>query len=485
MLCYIKDFKSFKTIAKYDAVSYALPDGVDGSITIYHKTPAELTRTIVGTWLVINDGFSLEGGDISYSVTTNSAGGYDIEINDPQINRKDYALSNGGKNVELFSKQRKVRQRIYYVSECTPNDDSIELKIVHPIYAFDRPVVYTDETTYGTAIYNILLNNYGSNCPDSEYLMSCLSISNSDSTECTVETDEYGYVVPCDLFEQARKDGVVIDFSIGNNETLKVDIYSTNYQTGVIVFGDGHSQLSSESYDASYCAKVTIMHDIFTHVNWEFGTVETGTGAPIYYENWYRRMITGYINIPKNTTVRVVPSPGYRYVVYYYDTNKSLQNFYGYYQEPKSITFEDDGYVLILFGHLEETDIDRQESSDALSLKLFETIDYYLNSNNEIVDVMPSSRAYGNWKVYTASENESPLYVAIGAFSHNRDNHKIEFYSDQYFEYYQPVRLRLRNEVFDTIITSRVHRNTDDRYYYTCGNLATTLTDKLKKIEKN
>ena len=482
MLCYIKDFKSFKTIAKYDAVSYALPDGVDGSITIYHKTPAELTRTIVGTWLVINDGFSFEGDNISYSVTTNSAGGYDIEINDPQISRKDSALSNGGKNVELFSKQRKVRQRIYYVSECTPNDDSIELKIVHPIYAFDRPVIYTNETTYGTAIYNILLNNYGSNCPDSEYLMSCLSISNSDSTECVVETDEYGYVVPCDLFEQARKDGVAIDFSIGNNETLKVDIYSTNYKIGVIVFGDGHSQLQSESYDASYCTKATIIYNIgrLGDLNWENKTI-TGSGAIIDDRT---RICSDLIELEDKTSISISSENGFKHDIEMYSKSGTHLGS-SQWQEKENKYFYSSGInIRLLLAYSNNASITPEENR-YLTCSIAVAHDYYLSTENEISSTPPSNRAHGKWKYYTASENESPLYVAIGAFSHNSDNHKIEFYSDQYFEYYQPVRLRLRNEVFDTIITSRVHRNTDDRYYYTCGNLATTLTDKLKKIEKN
>ena len=75
--------------------------------------------------------------------------------------------------------------------------------------------------------------------------------------------------------------------------------------------------------------------------------------------------------------------------------------------------------------------------------------------------------------------------VATGAFSGNSDNHKIEFYSDKRFEYYQPMILRLRGEILETIITSRTLSRNDGRYFYKCGNLMTTLTDHVRGLEKS
>lgn len=484
MLCYIKDFKSFKTIAKYDAVNYALPDGVDGLITINHKAPAELTKTIIGNWLIINDGFTYEEPSLTYEVTLNSAGGYDLDINGSSIRRNNSLLSSGGMAVDLFSKVRKIRQLVYYISECTPSDETLELKIVHPIYAFSRPVIYSGVSTYGGEIYNILLDNYSVNCPDSEYKMNYLDVESTDTTECTIEPDAYGYIVPSEVFEMARKDGVNIDFSITSSDRLKINVYSNSNKTvGNIIFGDGHSQLSSESYDESYCAKATVLHDIPSRLNWKYGVVQDGHIE--YQDNWFICMVSEYIQIPSNSTVVCDAIDGYKYIVYYFDDNLNLISGTNYNQGKTKNNYSNSGYIVVLFSKNDETDIDQQESYNAISVTIFETINFYLSSENEISTTPPANRVHGAWKFFNASENESPLYVAIGAFSHNSDNHKIEFYSDQYFEYYQPVKLRLRNEVFETIITSRVHRNTDDRYYYTCGNLAITLTDKLKKIEKN
>ena len=324
MRCYIKDFKTFLTIAKFDATSYSLPDGTKGEIVIYQKDPVDLRTKYVGMWVIINS-------------------------------------------------------EIFYISEVTPNDDYVSLEIQPPIYAFTRQVEYDGSTTYGTLITNILNNDFGANCSDTEYRLNYLSVTNTDTTACLIETDDYGFIIPCDIFDDALYAGVAIDFSYTNTE-LNVDIHTANYDEGVVAFNDGKTILEAESYDPNFIAKVTVLHRLET-------------------EN---------------------------------------------------------------------------EGDDE-----FEEIHYYLSTDNQISTTPPVNRAKGIWKYYTASADESPLSVAIGAFSHNNDNHKIEFHCPTRFNLYQKIRMRLRGELFNTIITSRVLSSDDSRYYYTCGNLATTLTEKV------
>ena len=325
MLCYIKDFKTFTTLAKYDATSWSLPEGTNGEVVIYQKNPVELTTKYVGMWLIIN-------------------------------------------------------HEIFYISEATPNDDNISLEIQPPIYAFKRQVFYEGQTTYGALIAYILTNDYGVNCPDADYSLSYLSVTNTDATQCNIETDDYGYIIPCDIFDDALYYGVAIDF-VYTNTGLSVQVYTANYETGVILFNDGKTVLESESYDPNFIAKATVLH------------------------------------------------------------------------------------------RLEVVEEDDPE---------YEVIDYYLSADNQISTTPPQNRAKGVWKYYTAEIDENPLYVAIGAFSHNNNNHKIEFHSPTRFNLYQNIKMRLRGEIFTTIITSRVLSSEDDRYYYTCGNLATTLTEKIE-----
>ncbi len=258
MICYIKSFKDFKTIAKYDAVAYSLTDGEDGSVTIYEKNPIELTTKYTGCWLVIG-GVNQKVNSLPYSYTTevDESGGIILNITGNSLITNEIVLGTGGLEYNINSVSYDKTPFIFYISGASPSDDSLTLTIKHPIYAFDRAVLYDNSTVYGTLIANILNNHYGVNCPDSEYAMTYMSVSNTDNTECTITTDNYGYVIPSDIFEMARQDGVIIDFRVTSSNTLAVNISTANYQSGVVVFGDGHSQLQSESYDASYCAKAT------------------------------------------------------------------------------------------------------------------------------------------------------------------------------------------------------------------------------------
>lgn len=386
MLCYIKDFYTFETIAKYDAVEYSLADGINSSVTIYQKDAVELTTKYVGCWMIISHGFKEDAiGSYSYNVTNSSSGGLVIDITGNQIVSKETIAPSGGSVISFSINEKIPRQYVYYISGASPNDDSITLTMQHPIYAFERAVHYEGETTYGELIYDVLTNDYGSLCPDAMYALNYLDVTNTDATECDIETDNYGYFVPSEIFEEARKFGVKIDFSLTETNRLAVSISTANYETGVVIFDDGHNKLDSESYDASYCAKATVIHELED-------------------------------------------------------------------EDPENITYE--------------------------------VIDFYLSEDHHISTTPPENRAKGAWKIYNAYNDESPLSVAVGAFSGNSDNHKIEFYSDKYFEYYQPIKIRLRNEVLDTIVASRSVSRSDERYKYICGRLATTLTEKVDSANK-
>ena len=325
MLCYIKDLKTFETISKFDSTEYSLPDGDKGEIRIYQKNAIELTSKYVRMWAIIN-------------------------------------------------------KELFYISGATPSDDYVTLTIQPPIYAFTRQVELPNLSTYGALVKSIIDDNFGVNCPDTEYQMSYISVSNTDTTPCSIEADEYGYVIPYEVFDDALYDGVAIDFSFSNTG-ISINIYTANYDTGVVVFNDGSTTLESESYDENFIAKATVIHSL--------------------------------------------------------------------------------------------------GRDDTTEEELYEVIDYYLSADNHISTTPPVNRAKGIWKYYTADQDTSPLSVAVGAFSHNDENHKIEFYSPKRFALYQPIKMRLRNDIFYTIIASRVQSSNDNRYYYKCGRLVTTLTEKI------
>lgn len=354
MLCYIKDMKTFETLSKFDTTEYSLAEGENGQVTIYQKNAVELTTKYVGMWLIIN-------------------------------------------------------KELYYISNATPNDDSIDLVIQTPIYAFERQVPYDGSTTYGALIKNVIDNHYGINCSDLEYKLSYITVTSTDNTECTITPDDYGYIIPYEVFDDALYNGVAINFAF-TNTTLLINVATANYAEESIVFNDGSTTLESESYDANYIAKVTVIHDL--------------------------------------------PRP-----------------------EEEVVTSEIDP---------EEPGTEVSDIETEAEEHYYEVLDFYLSEDHSISTTPPANRAKGIWKYYHASQDEIPLAVAIGAFSHNNDNHKIEFRCLKRLELYQSIKMRLRNDIFNTIITARIYSSSDNRYYYKCGNLNTTLTEKVdSEIEEN
>ncbi len=535
MICYIKSFKDFKTIAKYDAVAYSLTDGEDGSVTIYEKNPIELTTKYTGCWLVIG-GVNQKVNSLPYSYTTevDESGGIILNITGNSLITNEIVLGTGGLEYNINSVSYDKTPFIFYISGASPSDDSLTLTIKHPIYAFDRAVLYDNSTIYGTLIANILNNHYGVNCPDSEYAMTYMSVSNTDNTECTITTDNYGYVVPSDIFEMARQDGVIIDFRVTSSNTLAVNISTANYQSGVVVFGDGHSQLQSESYDASYCAKATVLQELpdeyFSVIQSDIisgrnniryaveiaqdiaKSKETGKIclAARFNIEWPESSLSepdpytnNILNIWQGTSTQgtqvLVATPGW-------ERTPEAGSVSTEYAELLPI---DDTDSLSLYcvcradggngtnQYLTFTTMDYTKSSDIQVGPVMEdsqsdkgifyrVLDYYLKKDKTVTKDPPTSenRMPGAWHIFECGSSESPMYVALGAFSGNSDNHKIEFYSDKKFEYYQPMILRLRGEVLETIITSRAINRNDGRYFYKCGNLMTTLTDHIRNLEK-
>ena len=539
MICYIKSFKDFKTIAKYDAVSYSLADGEDGHITIYEKDPVQLMTKYVGCWLIIGDGkSSYKSNPYSFTTEVDEEGGVILNISGSGLNVYENPLATGGLEFNINARTIENNQYVYYISECSPSDDSLELTIQHPIYAFGRAVLYDGSKTYGTLIKNILDNDFGINCPDSEYTMSYMTVTATDETECTIEPDQFGYIIPSDIFETARKDGVIINFKNTPNNTLKVDVLTADYESGYVVFGDGHSIIQSESYDASYCAKATVLQEFNDQSNVLAQSELTDAARDnIKFliqvcENIHESKLAGkiklqarvYIEWPETQATESVKYTGNRFdlvlgttwdndkillsVEPEWDRTPEAGNHFTEWYDLKDIddvdscslysviridgAYRQDGdnkYITLELPDLIKSSVIKegplQEEYSEEHGTYYRVLDYYLTTDKQIAREPPEVRPQGAWNVYQANTNESPLIVATGAFSGNSDNHKIEFYSDKRFEYYQPMILRLRGEILDTIITSRTLTRNDGRYFYKCGNLMTTLTDHVKGLEEN
>lgn len=110
--------------------------------------------------------------------------------------------------------------------------------------------------------------------------------------------------------------------------------------------------------------------------------------------------------------------------------------------------------------------------------------DFYLSASGEISETPPAERAVGGWEVVTAKgKDETAEEVARSVFYKNIASHKIEFVSTRKFELYQKIRTNINGLPLQTNICFVGKNKKDKRYKYKCGELATTLTEKLGSLK--
>lgn len=110
--------------------------------------------------------------------------------------------------------------------------------------------------------------------------------------------------------------------------------------------------------------------------------------------------------------------------------------------------------------------------------------DFYLSASGEISETPPAERAAGGWEVVTAKgKDETAEEVARSVFYKNIASHKIEFVSTRKFELYQKIRTNINGLPLQTNICFVGKNKKDKRYKYKCGELATTLTEKLGSLK--
>ena len=120
-----------------------------------------------------------------------------------------------------------------------------------------------------------------------------------------------------------------------------------------------------------------------------------------------------------------------------------------------------------------------------------EKYDFYLNDDGEMsaANTPPIPRVKGQWTIIEASADsegtktnaEIAKEEAEREFGENSGGMKIEFRSSRLFDLGDVVTMRLNKKVVKGKISSIKKRSDDKRWQYIVGDLATSLTDKLKK----
>lgn len=105
---------------------------------------------------------------------------------------------------------------------------------------------------------------------------------------------------------------------------------------------------------------------------------------------------------------------------------------------------------------------------------------YYLSADGDVCEEEPVFRAEGKWEVLALDETENLEEKVQDIFSQNSNSHKIEWRSTKAYELYDTVVLRLDGGLMSSYVSYIGYSSGDNRFYYKSGELATTLTERLK-----
>jgi hypothetical protein len=272
--------------------------------------------------------------------------------------------------------------QLFLVDESTPKDGLVDLKVSDPAHLFDRQLIYPSnpESTYGAFIASAIRREY-INCSDAAYQIDYISVNNEDSTPFEEpKLDSANLYSLFDVISTAREKGVVLDFEIAGPTQLNIHIHTNVSPRHNIVFNDGHSELSDETFSRNKTAKITV---------------------------------------------------------------------------------------------LKATDTEG----------VYTTTTWYLSADGEISQTVPSERAEGNWEYLTISKDENARAKAKEKFSENIASHKIEFYSDRIYNLWDTVCFKIDGELTESRIVGIFISSDHIKYLYRCGDLATTLTEKVQKLK--
>lgn len=577
MFCYLKRYKDFKTVCKLEIVDYEFADGKNGSLTVIDEDPSRISEDYVRSWVIVYENDEVLD-EVDYSINRSIlslGGGIDYNITGSELFTTTKTLDDGGIEYNIYSYSSvKYKQHIYFVVKAAPSNNLIKLTIANPIYAFDRSIYYlngafpeTNPDSYEQFIYNTLVNEFGPS--EQDFGLQYLQVVNSTTkhTRCYACSNRLGYIVPSVIFEQARYYDIVIDFESTNN-VLIATIRNEDFDTGVVLFNDGHSILANETYSKQYYSKLTILKELqdltdpLAKTNEmrdgpENQEIEQSSNSNVCSSFWVEICQNPYksFSLSKYSLVaRIGIRWGDEYSSHNYDTEfysdtllnirinnggKTLINKtdISWVRTIEPGSYYTDWFELSPFSEYNVTGFNRlgvilditariygRYSSDGgetivipanpethnlqEQLQLFRLIPpehiklgimgdgefvhfqeeiYYLKNDGDITQIKPSSEnmADGVWGVFENTEYSYCRDMAESIFNENSDGHKIEFYSDYIFKFHQPIKLVIRNKVYDTKIATVSKKNNDNKYYYTCGVLNTTLTDQVSGLSSS
>ena len=234
MVAIIRDIKTFEAVLSVDVLSYDLPvDSVgtaDGSVTVY----GELPHSLAGDWITILG-------------------------------------------------------MIYLISTVSPTAGETALKVCLPIAAFGRPILYRGPyATVGAALADGIASGF-TDCPDEEYRLPYLTVSNLDTTEFIQPILSTGGLWTVSDYARQVRQAFGVELSISyDDDGMTALIASRAPEDHKSVTNDGHTQLISADYGQKAMVKVSVWQGEREHVYYRQtdGSVAAAPPVPRLDGSW-------------------------------------------------------------------------------------------------------------------------------------------------------------------------------------------------------
>lgn len=147
----------------------------------------------------------------------------------------------------------------------------------------------------------------------------------------------------------------------------------------------------------------------------------------------------------------------------------------------QSVDYSASGLAKLTVLHDIETG-EKNENGDKVYIR--ERTTWYLSESGEISQLIPARRASGEWGNLYIQGNKNVEDEVIKAFSKNKANHKLEFWSTLDLDVQTDCTFPVYGELLRSYISYKRKSSEDKRFYYKSGELATTATEKLRGAMK-
>lgn len=145
----------------------------------------------------------------------------------------------------------------------------------------------------------------------------------------------------------------------------------------------------------------------------------------------------------------------------------------------ESVTYGTSGYTKLTVLHDIKTG---EKNTDGSDIYAREVTTWYLSEDGEVSQLIPSRRSKGKWGILCLKDSPNVEEKVIEEFSKNRSGHKLTFWSALNIEVNTNCTFVVHGSVLRSYISYKRKDSTSKRFYYKAGELATTVTEKIKGV---